>query len=173
MIEIVNKLFSIGGIVLLVLSLFVVFRLIRNKKDDTVISFVSQHALLIGFILSLTSVVASLFYSEIVGFVPCVLCWFQRIFIYPQVILFGYALKKKDRGILPYAFILTIIGSIFALYHNYIYLGGSPAIPCDANASCTQRLVFEFGFMTIPLMAFTLFFTLGVTYFASKRHPLI
>ncbi|MBP6856755.1 MAG: disulfide bond formation protein B [Candidatus Pacebacteria bacterium] len=169
MIEFANKLFSIGGIVLLVLSLFVIVRLIQNKQKDGVLDFVRTYALHLGFVLSLTGVLASLYYSEIVGFVPCVLCWVQRIFIYPQVLLFGYALKKKDMGILPYSFLLTVVGSFFALYHNYIYFGGTPAIPCDANASCTQRFVFEFGFMTIPLMAFTLFLALGIVYFVSKR----
>ena len=94
MIEFANKLFSIGGIVLLVLSLFVIVRLIQNKQKDGVLDFVRTYALHLGFALSLTGVLASLYYSEIVGFVPCVLCWVQRIFIYPQVLLFGYALKK-------------------------------------------------------------------------------
>lgn len=169
MLEIANKLFSLGGITLLGVSLFVTARLIINKKDDAVLAFVDTHALHIGFSVSLVAMLASLYYSEIVGFIPCTLCWIQRIFIYPQVILFGYALKIKDRGILPYSFLMTIAGSVFALYHNYLYFGGTPAIPCDANASCTQRFVYEFGFMTIPLMAFTLFLALGVTYFVTKR----
>lgn len=169
MIESVNTFLSLGAIALLLVSLFVLVRLLLKKENDPVLLFVSKYALHIGLILSLASVIASLFYSEVAGFAPCTLCWFQRIFIYPQVILFGYALRKNDRNILSYAFILTLTGSLFALYHNYLYLGGTPAIPCDANASCTQRFVYEFGFMTIPLMALTLFIGLGVTYFVSRK----
>lgn len=169
MILFANKLFSIGGIILLAVSVFAVIRLLINKKDDTFLKLISKYSLHIGFILSCVSLVASLFYSEVAGFVPCTLCWIQRIFIYPQVILFGLALKQKETTILPYSFALTLIGSVFSLYHNYLYFGGTPAIPCDASATCTQRYVFEFGFMTIPLMAFALFFALGVVYFVSKR----
>lgn len=169
MLEIINKLFSIGGIALLAACIFVIIRIIQNKENDCVLHFIKSYALHIGFTLSMVSVVASLYYSEIIGFIPCTLCWIQRIFLYPQVVLFGVALKRKDYGILSYSFPLTLIGGFFALYHNYLYFGGTPAIPCDANASCTQRFVFEFGFMTIPLMAFTLFFGLGILYFVSKR----
>ncbi len=170
MIEFVNKILAFGAILLLAVSLVVIVRLVRNKENDSLLVWISKYALHIGFTLSLASVVASLFYSEIAGFVPCTLCWIQRIFIYPQVILFGVALKKKYYGILSYSLPLTLIGGFFALYHNYLYFGGTPAIPCDANASCTQRFVFEFGFMTIPLMAFTLFLALGITYFVSKKY---
>ncbi len=169
MTEFINTLLSIGGIVLFGLSLFVLIKAIRNKNEDKVLHFVSSRMLEIGFVVSFVSILASLYYSEIVGFVPCTLCWIQRIFIYPQAILFGVALKKKDVNILPYSFALSLIGGLFSLYHNYLYFGGTPAIPCDANASCTQRFVFEFGFMTIPLMAFILFFTLSVIYFVSKK----
>jgi hypothetical protein len=171
MILFANKIFALGGMLLFAICLFAVIRLFRKSTNDPFLMWISKYALHIGFTLSLMSVVASLFYSEIAGFVPCALCWVQRIFIYPQMILFGVALKNDDRGVLKYSFPLTIIGGIFSLYHNYLYLGGSPAIPCDASATCTQRFVFEFGFMTIPLMATSLFVSLALVYFISKKYP--
>ncbi len=171
MILFANKLFAVGGMLLFAISLFATFRLLKKNRSDSFLIWVSKHALKIGFVLSLMGLIASLFYSEIAGFVPCALCWVQRIFIYPQIILFWVALKKADRGVLEYSLPLTLIGGIFSLYHNYLYLGGSPAIPCDANATCTQRFVFEFGFMTIPLMALSLFVGLTLVYFISKKYP--
>ena len=68
-----------------------------------IINFLGNHAILAGLVVSLTAVIGSLFYSEIVGYTPCVLCWWQRVFLYPQVILFALALWKKDRGVFKYS----------------------------------------------------------------------
>ena len=102
----------------------------------------------------------SLFYSEIAGFDPCKLCWFQRIFMYPLAILLGLALIRKDFKFTFYPFALTLIGAIISLYHNTIYYGGISIFPCEPfglGVSCTKVLVMEFGYVTIPLMALTAF----------------
>ncbi|MDO8655140.1 MAG: disulfide oxidoreductase [bacterium] len=138
----------IGGIVL-----FVVRR--RNM-----LRFFGQHALVFSFAVALVATLGSLFYSEIAGYEPCKLCWLQRIFIYPQVLLLGMALWKKDRGIADYSIVLSAVGAVIAGYHYLLQLGVAPSLPCAAvgySVSCAQRFVMQFGYITIPLMAFTAF----------------
>ena len=117
----------------------------------------------LSFIIVFGAFGGSLFYSEIAGFPPCSLCWYQRIFIYPQIILFAGALLWRDRSIARYVLPLSIIGGIIALYNSYLQYGGSPFIPCASNLSvisCAQRFVFEFGYLTLPLMSLTAFILL-------------
>lgn len=110
--------------------------------------------------VALGGTLASLFYSEIAGFAPCGLCWLQRIFLYPQVILLGMALYYQEWQIAKYSIALSSLGGLVALYHSYIQFGGSPLVPCPLVAtavSCSQRFVFEFGYITFPVMSLTAF----------------
>lgn len=139
---------------------FIYFLLFRKDKANPMINFFSKNGLAFAFFISLFATAFSLFYSEIAGFEPCKLCWFQRIFMYPQVLLLGLAWLKKDFKIANYGLALAVTGGLIALYHNYIYYGGTSIFPCDAfglGVSCTRRYVFEFGFITIPLMSLTIF----------------
>lgn len=123
-------------------------------------AFISRNALLFAFVVALIATSGSLFYSEIAGYEPCKLCWFQRIFMYPQVILLGLALWKKDYGIKLYGIVLSAIGAVIAGYHYLLQLGVAPALPCAAvgySAACSQRFVLQFGYITIPMMALTAF----------------
>lgn len=127
---------------------------------DRIVEFLGNHAIPFSMIIASASVLSSLFYSEIAGFAPCVLCWWQRIFLYPQVPLFGLALWKKDNNVASYGVLLSAIGGALASYHSYIQFGGSPLIPCSASGisvSCAQRYFLEFGYVTIPTMALTAF----------------
>ncbi len=102
--------------------------------------------------------VLSLVYSDIIGYVPCTLCWYQRILLYPEVLLLGLALWKEDRTITDYIIALSGIGIILAAYQKYLELGGSSIIPCSATAvACSKVYVLEFKYITIPVMALTSF----------------
>ncbi len=139
---------------------FVYFLLFRKDKTNPIINFFSRNGLAFAFFISLFATAFSLFYSEIAGFEPCKFCWLQRIFMYPQVFILGFAWLKKDYKIVDYGITLAIVGGLIALYHNYIYYGGTSIFPCDAfglGVSCMRRYVFEFGFITIPLMSLTSF----------------
>jgi hypothetical protein len=163
----INHIIALGVIALqigIVITLYFLFL----KKENKWLSFVSRHALHVGFFISLASVLLSLFYSNIVGYSPCTLCWWQRIFMYPQVILFGMALYKKDRSVFRYALALSFIGIIFSLYHYYIELGGSPLVPCGVAVSCAKRYIFEFGYITIPMMGLTGFAGIITAIFTAK-----
>ena len=147
------------------------FLLFRKEKENTLLGFFGRNGIAFAFFVSLFAVLVSLFYSEVAGFEPCKLCWLQRIFMYPQIFILGLAWFRKDHKIIDYALTLAIIGGLVALYHNYIYYGGTSLFPCDAfglGVSCTKRYVFEFGYITIPLMSLTNFLLLSVFLWLQK-----
>jgi len=123
--------------------------------------------------ISLTIVCAgiafSLFYSNVVGFLPCVLCWWQRVFLYPQVVILAIGMWKRTR-VEDYVIGLSVLGGLVALYHAYEQFWGSPYAPCDATGiSCAYRYFTEFGYVTVPTMALTAFGLILVLSILSKR----
>jgi disulfide bond formation protein DsbB len=131
------------------------------SQNEKVISFFSKNAILFSLIVALSATLGSLFYSEVIGFEPCKLCWFQRIFMYPQTILLAIALWKKNEILAVYnSLTLSVIGFIIAGYHYLLQIGVAPELPCSAigySVACSQRFVMEFGYITIPMMALTAF----------------
>ncbi|MBI5139257.1 disulfide bond formation protein B [Candidatus Nomurabacteria bacterium] len=102
----------------------------------------------------------SLVYSEIVGYLPCYLCWYQRIFLFPLVFIFGTAIWSKDRKIVKYVLPLLSVGFIISVYQNFMYyFADTGNAPCDASGvSCYQQLVSVFGgYISIPMLALTSF----------------
>ncbi|MCJ7781315.1 MAG: disulfide bond formation protein B, partial [Acidimicrobiia bacterium] len=92
--------------------------------------------------------------SDIVHLVPCTYCWYQRIAMYPLVVIFGIAALRKDHGVRIYATALATIGAAIALYHRIVQafpdLNGSA---CSSGVPCTAAYFTLFGFVTIPYMA--------------------
>lgn len=160
LVEILNPIFSAGAVVMFV-GAILVFGIFFLKKPDQFSVFLQKYGLKLAFLVSLAAVLGSIFYSEIAVFAPCNLCWYQRVFMFPLPLVLSLALLRKEKFIAPYALLLAVTGSLIALYHNFIQYGGSPLIPCsaisDATAACTQRFVFEFGFVTIPFMSLSVF----------------
>ncbi len=121
---------------------------------------ISKYSLPIAFFVLLDSTIISLIYSDYLGVLPCGLCWFQRVFIYSQVFIFGYAWYKRDTKVWGYSVVLSVAGLIVALYHQYLQMGYSPLIPCPAIAStidCAKPTFIEYGFVTFPFMSVVLF----------------
>jgi disulfide bond formation protein DsbB len=96
--------------------------------------------------------------------VPCVLCWYQRIFMYPLVIIMAVGILRKDKGIYHYVLPLSNLGLIIALYHNLLYYKILPESvqPCVLGISCTTKQIEWLGFITIPLMSLTAFTVITV-----------
>jgi disulfide bond formation protein DsbB len=117
----------------------------------------------LSFLISLAAVFGSLYFSEVLGFPPCVLCWYQRICIYPLTLIFAVGLIKEDRHCLNYAWPLIILGTLIATYHNLLYYGIIPEsiTPCKQGVSCSTRQVEYLGFITIPLLSLIGFLTLA------------
>lgn len=138
-------------------------------KDLT--NFVGKHALVLGLLVSLGAVLGSLFYSEIIGYEPCVLCWWQRVFLYPQLVLFTIATWKRDRDVFRYSAALSALAGVIALYHSYVYMGGTSILPCTAlGGACSKVYVYAFGYITIPSMSLTIVIYLLFLYWANRLH---
>ncbi len=167
-----NQLLGTGTLALQVVTLGVLVALtLRSKVSglNDVIKQIGGMALPLAFVLSLCSAAMTLYYSDILGFEPCPLCWWQRIFLYPQVILFGLALWKG----IPYrllSIVLSACGFVFAVYHHALQMLPAGALPCPAaDHSCAAITFVEYGYITYPLMAATLFAFLIVLMIASNR----
>ncbi len=158
-----NIILGLGAIVLQVLSVFTLILLFfAAKKSNKFLEYIESHFILIGFLIALLSSLFSLVYSEVLHFLPCELCWLQRIFIFPQVFLFGVALWNKDRKVIRYALPLLCVGFLISVYQNFIYYFGNSNTICDTSGvSCFQHLVSEFGgYISIPMLSLTSFFVL-------------
>lgn len=100
---------------------------------------------------------ASLYYSEVAGFIPCQLCWYQRIAMYPLAGLLVVALVLRDRGIFWYALPLSLVGLAISVRHQIEQQFPSTGGSCRVGVPCSVRDVWEFGFVSIPFMAGTTF----------------
>lgn len=108
-----------------------------------------------AWVLVAVSTLGSLFFSYIMEFAPCVLCWYQRICLFPLVIILATGLFPLDKRIIKYSLPLAIAGWITAFYHNLLYSGIIPQDlqPCSKGVSCTEKYIDLFGFLTIPMLS--------------------
>jgi disulfide bond formation protein DsbB len=174
-----NVFLGLGAIVLQILSVLALFQLFFRSKSrgkNFYLDFIDKHFLILSFLISLFASIFPLVYSEIIHFLPCYLCWWQRIFMFPSFILFGVALWDKDRKVVRYAAPLLSLGFLISVYQNFFYyFGENSSLPCDATGvSCYQHLVSEFGgYISIPMLALTAFFALltllAVAHFYKKN----
>ncbi len=158
-----NIVLGTGAILLQILSVVALFLLFIGHKKNKYLAFIDKHYLKLGFLVSLFATVFPLIYSEIINFLPCYLCWWQRVFVVPLVFVFGSALWAKDRKIVKYTLPIIAVGFLISLYHNFnYYFADTGNLPCDASGvSCYQQLVSEFGgYISIPMLALTSFFAL-------------
>jgi disulfide bond formation protein DsbB len=124
-----------------------------GKATRQVFRFLGRNSVLLAFIVSATATLGSLFFSEIAGFVPCHLCWFQRIFMYPVALISLAALLTK-RDPFPFIFPLVSTGLLVSAYHNWLMFSAAPI--CGPE-SCTTQFFTLYGYITIPVMALTAF----------------
>ncbi|HVU06741.1 MAG TPA: disulfide bond formation protein B [Candidatus Paceibacterota bacterium] len=167
---IVNPIWGALSVVALILSaLLLAARFSPALRQSSFGRFFADKGLLVAFVVSLLATAGSLIYSDVIGYEPCKLCWFQRIFMYPQVILMGIALWKKHDWMKTYGLALSCIGAAIALYHISGQYGLAP-LPCAAvgqSVSCAKEFVRTFGFITIPAMSFSAFSLIATTLWLS------
>lgn len=160
--EIVLRVFAaiILSFDILIPLVLVMFFLNKTKKVEglrKLFSFLSRNYLSFSFLFALLATLGSLFLSEAGKFPPCSLCWYQRIFMFPQPIILGIALFKNDFNAKIYSASLALIGLLIALYHVILQNTTLPA-PCSSDAvSCSLKQFEYFGFITIPVMSATAF----------------
>lgn len=107
------------------------------------------------WLIACVSTLGSLFFSEVMGFQPCVLCWYQRIVMYPLVVILPIGLFPFDRNVVRYALPLSVLGVLIAAFHLLLVAGYIPESikPCVQGVPCTEVQIEWFGFVTIPLLS--------------------
>ncbi|MES3005971.1 MAG: disulfide oxidoreductase [Patescibacteria group bacterium] len=138
----------------------------------SITTFLGKNALYLALVQTIIATLGSLYFSEIAKYPPCFLCWWQRIAMYPIIIILTVGILRRDREVYQYVLPLTIIGWAFSLYHNLLYYHILPwwNEPCAAGVSCTTKYISWFGFLTIPLLAFIGFNVIIGLMFLYRRH---
>lgn len=116
------------------------------------------HLVVWAWIAALLATLGSLYLSEVMNFAPCSLCWYQRIAMYPLVVVLGVGIVTRDRGVWRYAAPLAGIGLAIAVYH--VVIQWQPTLDagvCTLGVPCTARYVAVWGFVSIPTMAASAF----------------
>lgn len=161
---------SLVALALVVLLLVVHFAAGRSDEPSG-LAQLDERAWLAGAgLVALIATSGSLYFSEVAHFVPCVLCWYQRIAMYPLVILLLLSAARRDLGIRPYAMTLGLVGAAISLYHVVIQRLPSLNVgSCSPDSPCTQINVEVFGFVTIPFMALSAFLLIATLLFVAGR----
>lgn len=169
MITILNTLLGIGTLTLAALTLVSIVLYVTNHQY---IPTISKYSSTILRVILVGSVIGSLLYELVFGYTPCLLCWYQRMTLFPLAILVFTTTITQSRLLQKQVFIFSGIGLLFALFHNVIdiFPGAGPDV-CGTGPSCLLRYVDVFGFVTIPFMsAVVLISVITFTLFA-RRYP--
>lgn len=158
--EVINQTIMVGTLVLHAVVIVLLLAYLNVPGLQKVRTFVATYGITLSVLLVLGGIVASLYYSSIANFTPCVLCWYQRIFIYPQLVLFIVAMARKTRDVLPYTIALSFVGGAIAIYQ--VIIERLPALaavcaPDELATSCGTIYVEGFNYITIPVMGLTVF----------------
>jgi disulfide bond formation protein DsbB len=128
---------------------------------------IAGYELWAAFVVAAVATGGSLFFSEIAGFIPCELCWYQRICMYPLSLLTLFAAVHADRRVVRYLLPLPVVGACVSVYHLLIEnhaVGQSAQCLLSAPGGCAVKWINEFGYVTIPTLALTAFLLLAGLY---------
>jgi len=142
-----------------------------SRVRTGILDSISGYELWAGFAVALVATLGSLYLSEIVHLIPCRLCWFQRIFMYPLVIVLGVAAWRRDAEIRLTATILAVVGGLIAIYHYLIQQFPSlDSGACDASVPCSAAYIWQWNFVSIPYMAVSAFALILMLVFALRSN---
>lgn len=140
--------------------LYIFARITRSRPLVSFFGVIAQNFLPFSFLVSLSATLGSFFLSQIANYPPCELCWYQRIFMFPQSIILGIAMFKNDMSAKIYSVALSAIGLAIAIYHILVQ-NGQLATPCtNESVNCSVKQFVYFGYVTIPVMSATAFIIL-------------
>ena len=125
----------------------------------------------VGWLIAVISTLGSLFFSEVMGLPPCVLCWYQRIFMFPLAVILTLAFFPFDLGHFRYSVALAVGGWCVALYHCLLYVGLIPenVQPCSQGVSCADQASQQIAGVPIPVMSLVAFSMIIAVLIAAKR----
>ncbi|HLE48936.1 MAG TPA: disulfide bond formation protein B [Patescibacteria group bacterium] len=148
-------------IFILVVFIFALSKVTKNKKTSrNLYDFLTKHSFRLIVSVSFVATFGSLYLSEIRHLTPCLLCWYQRIFMYPTTVLLMTERFVKTQKVHLFLLPLSFIGGLIAIYHYSLQVTPNPYAPCATlgySVSCSERFVTNFGYITIPWMSFSAF----------------
>lgn len=129
----------------------------------------------IALIIALISTLWSLYFSAILHWIPCDLCWYQRIMLYPMVLLIPVGILRKDKNLADYILPLSSVGAVIALYHFLLLKGifSQSLAPCTNGVSCLTKFPGWYGEVTIPLLSFLAFLSIAVCMVLAKKYKTV
>jgi disulfide bond formation protein DsbB len=130
---------------------------IPARTDDN-----ARTMIFLAWLVAAISTLGALFFGEVMQLPPCVLCWYQRIFMFPLALILPIGLFPYDRKVIRYALPLAVPGWLFALFHQLLVMGVIPESirPCTQGVPCSAKVIEWFGFLTIPLLSVAAFSTI-------------
>jgi len=169
------KIISSGSVLITVFVLSFFFLFI-TKSADSYIKFFKKYGLYLIFAFSFIATSGSFLMSAFFELPPCVLCWYQRMFMYPIFFVSGFAIYKKDykNGSL-YSFMLATVGLFVALYHYLLQISESfknSPLFCSPNSTidCSVPEFVEYGFITTPFISLSIFVLIIISAYYASRH---
>ncbi|MCP5099746.1 MAG: disulfide bond formation protein B [Chloroflexi bacterium] len=134
-----------------------------ESPKNQLIQLIENNGAILAFIVALIATLGSLYFSEILHFIPCTLCWYQRILMYPLVFITLVGIIEQDEFLPKYVLPFSIIGLGVATYHYLIQLGILPhSAACSVGVPCGGRYIDVAGFITIPLLALVAFLLITI-----------
>jgi disulfide bond formation protein DsbB len=142
-----------------------------RRPLDAIARAIGPDSLKIAWLVAATAMAGSLYLSEVRHFPPCVLCWYQRIAMYPLVLVLGIAAVRRDPAVRIYAIPLALIGLGISAYHYQLErFPDQETIACTTSVPCTTIWFEQFGYITTPLMALSAFALICVVLTLGGRH---
>lgn len=137
----------------------------------TLVGSIARYAPYLAWTIVLLATAISLYLSDALGFVPCNLCWYARILMYPLVVIIGVGIIRRERQWVAYAAPLVGTGWLLELYHSLLQWGVIPETltRCVASVPCTTKYINYFGFVTIPFLGLLTFTALAACLYVSWR----
>lgn len=154
-----------------VLVAALVQRVGSRRPFDALVALLGRDAVRVAALVALVATAGSLYFSEVRHFQPCVLCWYQRIAMYPLVLLLGVAALVDDRRIGRYVLPLAGIGAAIGIYHYQLErFPDQESISCSSAVPCTTIWFEEFGYITMPMLALSAFALIATLVWIGGRH---
>lgn len=161
------------GTLLLQVAIIASIAALYLSPNSKFAELLKKHAFLLAFVLAIAGIALSLFYSKVIGYEPCELCWYLRVFLYPLAVVFGAELVHKEKGHSLWwsATILSGLGLLLSVY-QYVAVKFFPgSLICDSGSvSCAKNYFTYFGYITIPMMALTSFLAIFLLLLLERRH---
>jgi disulfide bond formation protein DsbB len=142
-----------------------------RRVAGAALDLVGPQARLLAWLVAAIATAGSLYYSEIADFVPCRLCWFQRICMYPLAVILLVGVLRRDRGVRTYAAPFVVVGVPISLYHWLMERGVfEESTACSATVPCAVPWFEELGYVTLAFMALSAFLLVGTLLLVDRAH---